>query len=87
MNTAPTTATDIITVAIAFALLGIMLIAFGLWSRGRVDSLLIDPKLGDRFDDEEHEYRANAMFRSATWIVILGVAFVGIAIWLVVAAT
>ena len=87
MNTAPATATDIITVAIAFGLLGIMLIAFGLWSRGRVDSLLIDPKLGDRFDDEEHEYRANSMFRSATWMVILGVAFVGIAVWLYVVAT
>ena len=87
MNTAPTTATDIIVVAIAFALLGIMLIAFGLWSRGRVDSLLFDPKLGNRFDDEEHEYRANSMFRSATWIVILGVAFIGLAAWLIIVAT
>ena len=87
MNSAPASATDIIVVAFAFALLGTMLIAFGLWSRGRVDSLLVDPKLGDRFDDEEHEYRANSMFRSATWMVILGVVFVGLAVWLYVVAT
>ncbi len=53
---------------IVFIVLGVLSIAFGLWSRGRVDQLLDD----DALDDEEQEYRGDMMRRGTITLLAVG---------------
>jgi hypothetical protein len=54
--------------SVSFVVLGALSIAFGLWSRGRVDELLDD----DPLSDEEHEYRSDMMRRGALTTLVVG---------------
>jgi hypothetical protein len=72
MGTTSATSADVMAFVIAFAILGILLIGFGLWGRGRVDSLLVDTHMGDRLDDEEHEYRASMLQRGVAGMFVVG---------------
>lgn len=54
---------------VAFIILGALSLAFGLWSRGRVDDLLED----DPLSDEEHEFRSGVLSRGAVTLMVAGV--------------
>lgn len=54
--------------SIVFIVLGALSVAFGLWSRGRVDALLDD----DPLSDEEHEYRGDMMRRGVITTLVVG---------------
>jgi hypothetical protein len=54
---------------IAFIVLGAMSLAFGLWSRGRVDELLED----DPLSDEEHEFRSGVLNRGSVTLIVAGI--------------
>ena len=54
---------------IAFILLGVLSLAFGLWSRGRVDQLLDD----DALDDDEHEYQSDVLGRGSITLMVAGI--------------
>jgi hypothetical protein len=84
---APTIArADILALVIAFVILGVLLIGFGWWGRDRVDSLLVDTRMGDRLDDDEHEYRASMLQRGVASMFIVGGILVAAAIGLYVFA-
>jgi len=53
---------------VVFIVLGALSVAFGLWSRGRVDALLDD----DVLSDDEHEYRADMMRRGTITLLAVG---------------
>jgi hypothetical protein len=77
-----TSTNDILAFVVAFAILGILLIGFGLWGRDRVDSLLVDSRLGDRLDEDEHEYRAAMLRRGVTTMFAVGGLLVAAALGL-----
>jgi hypothetical protein len=83
MNSTAGTEMDILVFVITTVVIGLVLIGFGLWGRSHVDSLLVDSKLGDRYDDDEYHRRANQLFRGSTWIAIFGTVFViiGLAVY------
>ena len=48
---------DIMAYVIAFAVLGALTLALGIFMRGRIDGLIDDPKLPGRLSEDEREYR------------------------------
>jgi hypothetical protein len=58
---------------IAYIVLGVLSLGFGLWSRGRVDQLLDD----DALDDDEHEYQSDILGRGSITLIIVGIILIG----------
>ena len=53
---------------VMFITLGVLSVAFGLWSRGRVDQLLED----DPLTDDEYEYRSTQLHRGVITLIVVG---------------
>lgn len=76
---------DIMAYVIAFAVLGIITLAVGFVLRGRIDGLLIDPKLGDNLSEDEREYRGSQLATGVLTMFVAGTALLlaalGLYIW------
>lgn len=57
---------------VAFILLGLLSIGFGVWAHGREDQLLED----DALDADEHEYRSGQLRRGALSLLVFGAILV-----------
>lgn len=81
----PTTDNDILAYVIAFAVLGVLTLAIGFFAKGRVDGLLIDPKLGDHLSDDEHAYRSSQLHNGVLTMFVVGtillLAALGLYVW------
>ena len=63
---------DILAYVIAFAVLGVITLAIGFFARGKIDGLLVDPKLGDHLSDDEHEYRSSQLHNGVLTMYVVG---------------
>jgi hypothetical protein len=76
---------DVLAYVYAFAILGIITLAIGLFARGRIDGLLDDPKLPDRLSEDEREYRGSQLATGVLTMYVVGtvllLAALGLYIW------
>jgi hypothetical protein len=76
---------DILAYVYAFAILGALTLALGVFMRGRIDGLIDDPKLPGRLSDEEREYRGSQLTTGVLTMYVVGtlllLAALGLYIW------
>lgn len=76
---------DILVYVYAFAVLGALTLALGLFMRGRIDGLIDDPKLPGRLSEDEREYRGSQLATGVLTMYVVGtlllLAALGLYIW------
>ncbi len=76
---------DILAYVISFVVLGGLCIVLGLFLRGRLESLMVDPKLGDRLSEDEQDYRWSQLNTGVLTLLVAGVVLIlaalGLYIW------
>lgn len=81
----PTSDADILAYVIAFAVLGVLTLALGIFFRNRIDSLLDDPKLPGRLSEDEREYRGSQLSTGVLTMFVVGtillLAALGLYVW------
>ena len=76
---------DILAYVIAFAVLGGLCILLALFLRGRLEGLMVDPKLGDRLSEDEQDYRWSQLNTGVLTLFVAGavllLAALGLYVW------
>ncbi len=76
---------DIMAYVIGFAVLGGLCLLLGMFLRGRIEGLLVDPKLGDRLSEDEQDYRWSQYNYGVLTLIVVGIilllAAVGLYVW------
>lgn len=63
---------DIFAYVIAFAVLGGLCILLGLFLRGRLEGLMVDPKLPDQLSEDEQDYRWSQLNTGVLTLFVTG---------------
>ncbi len=76
---------DILVYVIMFAVLGGLCVVIGLFLRGRLEGLMVDPKLPDRLSEDEQDYRWSQLNNGVLTLLVVGTvllfAALGLYIW------
>jgi hypothetical protein len=76
---------DILAYVISFAVLGGLCILLGLFLRGRLEGLMVDPKLGEWQSEDEQDYRWSQLNTGVLTLLVVGTvllfAALGLYIW------
>jgi hypothetical protein len=63
---------DILAYVISFAVLGVLCIVLGLFLRGRLEGLMVDPKLPDQLSEDEQDYRWSQLNTGVLTLFVAG---------------
>jgi hypothetical protein len=63
---------DIFAYIISFAVLGVLCIVLGLFLRGRLEGLMVDPKLPDQLSEDEQDYRWSQLNTGVLTLFVTG---------------
>ncbi len=63
---------DIFAYVIGFAVLGGLCIILGLFLRGRLEGLMVDPKLPDQLSEDEQDYRWSQLNTGVLTLFVTG---------------